>query len=1337
MILYFLDRGLNVLGLAGTDIDYGYHVTNDKREEDVESNVATFSFSLVFEDDMESDARELVKASNYVLCLNRKDEVTSSTPKSDLPFECYTILYNELDRASETIDVYAEDAGLTMINSIAPAYSPYSAFDKALTSKGLAKFESLKQAGQSWEIATYNTGKDSVIDADTLASKVYGDHGEAANAVNWYIHVAFANKDGNGNIIDFSLTDSDNRQYFGNYRDINPGASSDPSKYSWSKAEGSVNGGSKFKLHIAYADKSSSGNVYNFSNQTSANDSRGYVGGALVEYVTYGGSSGGSTSSSINVGDTVRIKDGAIDMNYHCRFASWVYQRPYTVIEARGNRIVFGFSNGAITGVTDAGHIIKNGGSSSSPAAPAVTKSDAPTDPNKYSWASVSKSNEKYAIGISDHYLWTPEKVDYFRGEADKSKNINSGHSLSNYYTMYVRGYFYFDSPQSSKIRFMSDDGGTLYINGVAIQKNDQYCHLDSKDGISLQKVYFNEGWNIVEMVIHQETGPNWFFFVTDKPYDHVFKGATKQNSYCDYLDPHTIEWYFSKFAKDTKFKIGTNEMGNSALTLGWDSEESVTKRLLSLANSFDCEMSYTCDVKNLNSVPFFYVNFIKKRGTDTGLELRFGKELSNIRIKSSVENLATALRVTGSEIEDDHHALTLDGYTYDDGNIFIDSDGTLKSREAQKLYGDVNGAGYITKTFSCNTTDQAELFKQAYNKLVEISKPEYNYEVDIQIPPESIRIGDRIRIIDEKGGIYLNARVVKLVRSIVSDNLTITLGDYLIEESKISKDLKLLAQQFDQYVKTAKTYTWFAYADDPIGTNISIYPYDSETDDLTGVTTYTHFRKYVGIAYGMFSPSVALTNPNLFQWSLVRGEDGIPGSKGADGKTYYFHVAYANKNSDGSIVDFSTTNSDGRSYIGTYSDEYQADATAPGAYKWQLVKGKDGESSIAHMAYANKDSNGNIVDFSTTENANRKWLGIYADYNHDASTDPTAYAWSKIVGDDGHSPVVSVSKSGGTATITVDGEEQAEIKDGKGIKSTAVTYQAAPTQTVIPTGTWSGSVPSLSESNPYLWTRTVITYTDNTTSTSYSVSSAITDPRINSTIIKHEQEYYLSTSDTSLAGGSWSTTFPTRKDGTFYWVRYKDTHANKAVTYDPSENGKLLTEVNEVWDSVVSNQTAINSSNAQINMVATSVTSVKNNLEKKADTDDVNSSISKLSGTVIDIGKQIADLKVKANSIEASVTEVNNLAQTTQKATAALTANGLSVDTGQITKSVVDGTGLTITSKADNSVVAKFTTGESEIQNLKIDGFMKIGAHAVQKMQDTEWDGTTVNGTGWMWNGG
>ncbi|WP_448917958.1 hypothetical protein [Holdemanella biformis] len=60
----------------------------------------------------------------------------------------------------------------------------------------------------------------------------------------------------------------------------------------------------------------------------------------------------------------------------------------------------------------------------------------------------------------------------------------------------------------------------------------------------------------------------------------------------------------------------------------------------------------------------------------------------------------------------------------------------------------------------------------------------------------------------------------------------------------------------------------------------------------------------------------------------------------------------------------------------------------------------------------------------------------------------------------------------------------------GKGIKSTSVTYQIWPNGTSTPTGTWSSTPPKTTADKPYLWTRTVITYTDNAQSTSYSVGS-------------------------------------------------------------------------------------------------------------------------------------------------------------------------------------------------------------------------------------------------------
>ena len=96
-------------------------------------------------------------------------------------------------------------------------------------------------------------------------------------------------------------------------------------------------------------------------------------------------------------------------------------------------------------------------------------------------------------------------------------------------------------------------------------------------------------------------------------------------------------------------------------------------------------------------------------------------------------------------------------------------------------------------------------------------------------------------------------------------------------------------------------------------------------------------------------------------------------------------------------------------------------------------------------------------------------------------------YLWTKTeitYTDNTTSKSYSVGMMGATGAT---GPQGATGATGKGVKSTAVTYQASTNGTTAPTGTWSSTIPSVSASQ-YLWTRTVITYTDNTTSTSYSV---------------------------------------------------------------------------------------------------------------------------------------------------------------------------------------------------------------------------------------------------------
>lgn len=133
-------------------------------------------------------------------------------------------------------------------------------------------------------------------------------------------------------------------------------------------------------------------------------------------------------------------------------------------------------------------------------------------------------------------------------------------------------------------------------------------------------------------------------------------------------------------------------------------------------------------------------------------------------------------------------------------------------------------------------------------------------------------------------------------------------------------------------------------------------------TNGTDGKTTYFHI-KYAPVqnptaAQMTETPDVYIgtyvdfieddsTNPSDYTWARFegaqgqQGEKGIPGTNGNDGKTYYLHIAYATS-ADGS-TGFSTTDSSGKTYIGTCTDENPDDPTTPASYKWSLTKGEDG----------------------------------------------------------------------------------------------------------------------------------------------------------------------------------------------------------------------------------------------------------------------------------------------------------------------------------------------------------------------------------------------------------
>lgn len=727
----------------------------------------------------------------------------------------------------------------------------------------------------------------------------------------------------------------------------------------------------------------------------------------------------------------------------------------------------------------------------------------------------------------------------------------------------------------------------------------------------------------------------------------------------------YPASYYVEKFSDDSGFEIGINEVSNYNRKLSWEGETTASERILSVATQFDAEVSYTFEIDRLK-IKHKYINLHKKRGVDQGRELRINREVKNIIVKSSVEDLATALSVTGGYPEDSETPINLKGYKYDDGDIYL-SGSTIYSRSAvakwsRYLSEKGNGTGHIVQTYTYDTLSQSELCNRAVSKLKKIYDAAVSYEVELAYLPDGIKIGDTVNIVDDAGELYLSARIMKLESSIYNDEYTATLGEYKLKLSGISEKMESLAAQFEKLAKNRTFYTWVVFADTETGGGISLksagktymgiaYNQTTKQPVLTdpsiytwvkvvgeqgiagepgknGLTSFFHVRyadvpnptanqlrkdtgKYIGTYVDYILEDS--TDPTKYTWRKFQGDDGedgadgTPGENGANGETSYLHIAYATS-ADGK-TGFSTTNAVDKTYIGQYVDFTKADSANPAKYHWSKFQGpkgdkgdpgeqglrglqgekgdqgiqgpkgadgKDGKTTYFHIKYS---AVSNPTSASQMTETPSKYIGTYVDFTQTDSDDPKKYSWQQLEGSQGPQGKQGISGTNGAdgktsylhikysndggKTFTGNSGEDigayigtcvdyakddptsvgtykwAKIKGeagakgdkgdtGKGVKSTSVAYQVSTSGTTVPTGTWSGSVPSAS-AGQYLWTRTIITYTDDTTSTIYSVGRMGTNGAngTNGKSIGSVVNYYLATASSSgvtTATSGWTT---------------------------------------------------------------------------------------------------------------------------------------------------------------------------------------------------------------------
>jgi phage minor structural protein len=111
MIIYFADKKLNILGMASTKLSKGFKITDDSKVQAVDTGIATLGFKIVYTGENKALLEQMTMTGNQLLCSrDGKDEV-------------YTIIDTVEDSKNQDIEVYAEDAGLDLLNEISEPFT--------------------------------------------------------------------------------------------------------------------------------------------------------------------------------------------------------------------------------------------------------------------------------------------------------------------------------------------------------------------------------------------------------------------------------------------------------------------------------------------------------------------------------------------------------------------------------------------------------------------------------------------------------------------------------------------------------------------------------------------------------------------------------------------------------------------------------------------------------------------------------------------------------------------------------------------------------------------------------------------------------------------------------------------------------------------------------------------------------------------------------------------------------------------------------------------------------------------------------------------------------------
>lgn len=535
--------------------------------------------------------------------------------------------------------------------------------------------------------------------------------------------------------------------------------------------------------------------------------------------------------------------------------------------------------------------------------------------------------------------------------------------------------------------------------------------------------------------------------------YTNAYK-ADKAMSFAEYLNAFDIP----QFAMVT---LGVNEVSDQKKTLEWEGQDTKLARLLSLANKFNAEVEFVTRLNDDSSIKQLVLNvYHQADDSHTGvgrirsdIRLTFEKNIKSMTRKVDKTEIYTMIVPYGKAKEQPENGPEVRVYINglpaweeknDKGIVIFKQEGNcLYAPHAANLYPSTFGAStqdnkWIRKDLEVDSDDPKVIRAAGIANLRKNAYPAITYEVDGFV---DVEIGDTITIHDKGFVPSLDVRARAIEQKISFSNPannTTTFGNFKELENRTSGDLRTV---FERMVENSRPYRILFSTDNGVifknNTGQSTLRPTLKRGNQTVNATYRFVidGSIVGAGLTYTVSASKITKPTVITVSAWVGEKEV-----ASDEITFVGV------SDG------LNGRDGRDGI--------AGKNGVGIRGTTVLYGISASDSIAPGTWSQ----------TPPKLIQGQWLWT-----------KTIWAYTDNTNEIGYQKIY-IARDGNSGVDGIPG------KDGVGIHSTAITYAKGVSGTVPPTTGWVSQVPSV-PAGQYLWTKTVWSYTDNTSETGYSVS--------------------------------------------------------------------------------------------------------------------------------------------------------------------------------------------------------------------------------------------------------